>query len=427
VVAATPADRVDKGLPSAASAYRWRMAVEHLGVRLRRLRRMTGLTQEALAEKSGISSDVIRRLEQQRKHSARLPTLHALAKGLGTELTGLVGDPPAAPSSGDAESPALVALRRAVMPPLFVPPTVRDGADELSISTLRQEIAAAWTLYHAAEFDVAMSALPGIIADARLAAAVGNEQERASGHQALGKALQLAGHLAIRLGKTDLGVSSLERAVAVAADSADPLLTPMLYNSVCWAYQRQARLDDAQALALHAADSVEGSHADTTEGVRVWGGLLMSAATSSARNGDYDQADDMMRVAEKATGRLGKLPPTPNGKLVSVFSRSSVRIERVRLAVQHGRPEEALRLARGMRLSGDIPPSWRTWLLLDVARAHTDVGNPDGAVRALEALHRVAPAWMRHHTLAVSIVSDLWASGNRPAGLRKLALFLGVI
>jgi hypothetical protein len=47
-------------------------------------------------------------------------------------------------------------------------------------------------------------------------------------------------------------------------------------------------------------------------------------------------------------------------------------------------------------------------------------------VRTLEALRRVAPAWMRHHTLAVAIVTDLLASRSRPPGLRDIAEFLGV-
>ncbi|MGW7594863.1 helix-turn-helix domain-containing protein, partial [Streptomyces rubiginosohelvolus] len=67
------------------------MANEHLGRTLRRLRRLAALTQEELAERSDVSVDVIRQLEQGRKHSARLPTLHALANGLGVELTTLLG------------------------------------------------------------------------------------------------------------------------------------------------------------------------------------------------------------------------------------------------------------------------------------------------------------------------------------------------
>ncbi|GAA3377430.1 helix-turn-helix transcriptional regulator [Streptomyces racemochromogenes] len=401
------------------------MAAEHLGDRLSRLRRFANLTQEGLAERSGVSVDVVRKLEQRRKHSARLPTLHALSKGLGVELTSLLGDPPGVPSNGEADSPALVAVRRAIMPPLFAPPEEPTGAERLSLPLLRAELAAGWTLYHSADFGRLMEVLPGIIADARLLAAVGNADQRAAGQAALGKALQLGGHLAIRLGKTDLALSALERAYTAAGDSSDPLLAPMLSNSVAWAYQRQARLDDARNLAVHAADAVEREHTGKSEGVRVWGALLMSAATSYARSDDYATANDMMVTAEKAAGRLATLPPPADGKLVSVFSRSSVRIERVRLAVQHERPEEALTLARGIRLSKDTPPSWRTWLLLDLARAHADLGDATGALKALERLRRVAPAWMRHHTLAVAIVTDLWAGPHHPPGLRQLKDFLG--
>ncbi|MBD0744836.1 helix-turn-helix domain-containing protein [Streptomyces sp. CBMA152] len=402
------------------------MATEHLGDRVARLRRLADLTQEGLAERSGVSVDVIRKLEQRRKHSARLPTLHALSKGLGAELTALLGDPPGVPSTGEADPPQLVAVRRAIMPPLFAPPPEPSGGEQLSLPLLRAELSQGWTLYHDAEFVRLMDVLPGIIADARLMAAVGSADQRADGQAALGKALQLGGHLAIRLGKSDLALSALERAIDAAGQSSDPLLAAMASNSVAWAYQRQNRLDDATHLAVHAADGVERDHTHTSEGVRVWGGLLMSAATSYARRDDYATADEMMRTAERAAGRLATLPPPADGKLVSVFSKSSVRIERVRLAVQHARPEEALALAKGMRLSADTPPSWRTWLLLDVARAHTDIGDAGGAVRALESLRKVAPAWMRHHTFAVAIVSDLWAGPNRPPGLRKLAEFLGI-
>ncbi|MGH3867117.1 MAG: helix-turn-helix domain-containing protein [Pseudonocardiaceae bacterium] len=67
----------------------------HLGDRLARLRRLADLSQERLSERSGISVDVVRKLEQHRKHSVRLPTLHKLASGLGVEVTMLLGDPPA--------------------------------------------------------------------------------------------------------------------------------------------------------------------------------------------------------------------------------------------------------------------------------------------------------------------------------------------
>jgi len=131
----------------------------------------------------------------------------------------------------------------------------------------------------------------------------------------------------------------------------------MIYGSVAWAYQRQNRLDDAQELAVTSADELERGRLNTAARVRVWGGLLLSAATSSARMGNYEEARDVMIAAEEGADRLTRLPPPQDdGRMLSVFSRSSVRIERVRLAVQHARPDEALQLAKGVRLSADTRP-----------------------------------------------------------------------
>ncbi|THA71796.1 helix-turn-helix domain-containing protein [Streptomyces sp. A0958] len=402
------------------------MANEDLGRTLRRLRRLASLTQEELAERAAVSVDVIRQLEQGRKHSARLPTLHALANGLGVELTTLLGDPPAVSSSGENDGPRFVAVRRAIMPALGGPVPEPPGAG-FSLDQLREKIAAGWTQYHSAEFDTVMQALPDLIADARTATASADGEVRRAGFGALGKALQLAGHVAVRMGKTDLALISLERAIDAAGKSGDPLLVPMIVNSTAWTYQRQGRLDDALGIALRHAEGLVGAgRLDAADGLKVWGALTMSAATSAARSGDYERAAAMMEAAEKEAARVVKLPHGGDNRMVSVFSPSSVRIERVRLAVQYGHPQDALSLAKGMRLSKDTPPSWRTWLLLDVARAHTDLGDAVGAVKALESLRRVAPTWMQHHTLAVAIVRDLWTLPNHPAGLRSLAEFLGI-
>lgn len=398
----------------------------HLGDRLARLRRLADLSQERLSERSEVSVDVIRKLEQHRKHSVRLPTLHKLASGLGVAVTALLGDPPAL-SAEQVEPPTLVAIRRAIMPSPLSSTPESDSAEPLSLDLLRAEIAEGWTLYHAAEFGQLMRSLPEIIDDARMVVAVGPRDQREAAQVALGKALQLGGHLAIRLGKTDLALSSLERGLLAAESGDDPLLAPMVSNSIAWAYQRQNRLDDSQRLAIHAVDGVERNGLRTSNQVRVWGGLLISAATSIGRAGDYEQASDILKAAEVAARRLATLPPPVNGKLVSVFNRSAVRIERVRLAVQHGQPDTALFLARDIRLSSDTPPSWRTWLMLDVARACTDVGDAEGAVKALQALQRHAPQWIRHHMLAVAIVRDLLAGRARPPGLRRLAEILGVV
>lgn len=398
-----------------------------LGDRLAKLRRLARLTQEQVAERSGVSVDVIRKLEQHRKQSTRLPTLRALARGLGVEVTALLGEPAFAAPEGGLDSPALVGLRRAVMPSLVARSPDISDLGPLSASVLWPKIADGWSLYLAGEFAELTLVLPGIIAGARMLASAGGPQREATGSAVLGKALQLAGHLALRLSKTDLALSALERAAVAADDSGDPLLPSTVSSSIACVYQHQNRLGDAQELAVTAADTVERGKLDNAPKVHVWGGLVMTGATSVARMGNYDQARDMMMTAEEVARRLATLPP-PEGdpRLLPVFSESSVRIERIRLAVQHARPEEALGLAKGNRLGPDIPSSWRIGLLLDVARAYADVGDAERAVRTLETLWRTAPLWMRQQTLATAIVTDLWAKSSRPPGLRKLAEYLGV-
>lgn len=58
------------------------------GKRIATIRRTQQLTQEQLADNTGLASDTIRAIERGRRW-ARLTTLHILAKGLGVRLDDL--------------------------------------------------------------------------------------------------------------------------------------------------------------------------------------------------------------------------------------------------------------------------------------------------------------------------------------------------
>ena len=58
-----------------------------IGRQLAALRHASGLTQEQLAERARVSVDVIRRLEQGQRRTARFATLHAIAAALDTEVS----------------------------------------------------------------------------------------------------------------------------------------------------------------------------------------------------------------------------------------------------------------------------------------------------------------------------------------------------
>lgn len=65
------------------------------GARLAQLRRDRGWTQDVLADFAGISSELVRKLEQGARRSARISTLSALARALNVPVSVLLGDSPA--------------------------------------------------------------------------------------------------------------------------------------------------------------------------------------------------------------------------------------------------------------------------------------------------------------------------------------------
>jgi transcriptional regulator with XRE-family HTH domain len=77
-------------------------------IKLAQLRRDHGWTQELLAGRAGLSTDLVRKLEQGAKRSARLSSLAALARMLGVPVGVLLGESaagqPATGSAGQAEA-----------------------------------------------------------------------------------------------------------------------------------------------------------------------------------------------------------------------------------------------------------------------------------------------------------------------------------
>lgn len=66
---------------------------ETIGYQLRRLRRLRGLTQEELADRADVSRDLVAKLEQGRRQTARITSLTSFARALDVELSALVTRP----------------------------------------------------------------------------------------------------------------------------------------------------------------------------------------------------------------------------------------------------------------------------------------------------------------------------------------------
>lgn len=87
-----------------------------LGDRIARFRVRRKLTQERLAERAELSVDVVRKLEQGQRQTARLSTINALARALDVEPSVLIGQPTTFEARQEGDSPSVLALRQAVSP-----------------------------------------------------------------------------------------------------------------------------------------------------------------------------------------------------------------------------------------------------------------------------------------------------------------------
>jgi predicted ATPase/transcriptional regulator with XRE-family HTH domain len=130
-------------------------------LRLHRLR--AGLTQEALAERAGLSTRGLQDLERGVRQSPRLETLRLLADALeldATERAGLIAA--ARPEVASAPAPGAAARARVVAPPL--PPTSLVGRE--------REVAAVCALLRRAEGRLVTISGPGGVGKTRLAQGV---------------------------------------------------------------------------------------------------------------------------------------------------------------------------------------------------------------------------------------------------------------
>ena len=136
-----------------------------IGERIRQLRlqRDPQMTQRELAERAGVSVDLISKLEQGRKQTALLVSLHKIARALDVDASMLLARPSRIDVADDAQDHGVLAIRRAIT-------AVREDDEPAGVSELEQSARYAWSAYWTNRFDVLGGLLPGFIGAARATA-----------------------------------------------------------------------------------------------------------------------------------------------------------------------------------------------------------------------------------------------------------------
>src|SRR5262249_21941236 len=180
-----------------------------IGGRVRQLRRgrKPRLTQRELAERAGVSVDLISKLEQGIKQTTLLGTLHKIAAALDVDVSMLLSRPTRIDVAADDQQPAgVLAIRRAIT-------AVREDHEAASLEELGRSTGYAWSAYWTNRFDLLGGLLPELIPTAR---ATARQTESAGAFALLSEVYGVTASTLVHLGRLDLAHLVMERAVAAA-------------------------------------------------------------------------------------------------------------------------------------------------------------------------------------------------------------------
>lgn len=302
----------------------------------------------------------------------------------------------------------------------FGVPFVPRSSTAPSLTSVDGMLAAARRQYDAGRLDDLAAGLPEVIdaAEAHAAAAGGNW-----GPAALVRLAQvhaLAASVEIKLGRFDVARAAADRASLAADRSSDPLARAVAARQASIVARKLGRPNDTIAIAIEAADRLQGAGLITRDHIAAHGELLLSAAYASACSGDRAQAEDLLAAAEAAARPLGD---QGHGEL----GPANIASFRISAAFALGDAGTAVAIGQALPVAL-IPTAERAQrIFIDVARAYRQWSRPVDAFSWLLRAERAAPQAVRVRPVTRSLAHWLLGCPSTPglSGVREFGLRVG--
>lgn len=392
------------------------MVTISLGQRLAQGRKRRRMSQDQLAQASGVSIGLIRKIEQGQRQSARLDTVASLASALDVPMTDLLGIHPGLSDGG--QEAAVATVRAAIY-------DRSADFEPVTLQVLRQNQHDMHGLYWHARYAQLAELIPNHLSSARAAVrdASGDEARRQA-QAVLAQALKLTASLVTHLAYEDLAHVALLQARVAAEASENRLLIASHSSTTAWVLSRQGLWQQAQTLASEAAKAIEPVFSEASpQQIAVWGQLLHFGMVALAREGRGDEAHELLSLVLAAGQAVGNRAG-PRSLFSETFAAHSV----VQLHQAVGQPREALKAARRVETPEALPPSVHARYLLNKAWALTLEWKSQEALDALRKVEMLTPELLNHHGLARAIVEELMPRRRkqRLPGLVGIAERIGV-
>ncbi|MFC7620688.1 multiprotein-bridging factor 1 family protein [Microlunatus sp. GCM10028923] len=391
------------------------MADDSVGGRMRRLRRLRGLTQEALAARAHFSASLVRKVEQ-----GTVPPSAAFvagcARALGVKMSFLYGtEERDVAEQPQAEIAGITELRQAL--DAFDDPQPDD--EPLSLPYIYARLTELSRRTRMVRFADAVGELPRLLHHLHaLADAPGAEGVRA--RVLLHDAYRLAASVAGQFRALDLAAIASERHIILAPNTGDPLRVAV---STFHRSTRALQNGDYRA-GLRLLDRARQNLDDSDIGRGLGAQLALRAGVLAARSGDLPEADGWIREA-RALITTGSVPAEPfhglDASPINLFAHWCAA------PVEIGDGAEAVRRANSVKLVDPDRPERVGHHHIDMARAHFLAGDRRAAVTDLNAARRVDPYHTRRHPAVRETVLAIAEADRRATdSLAGFARWVGI-
>ena len=385
-----------------------------LGARIKKLRGNL-FSQRELADAAGISVDIIRKLEQQTRHTTSIATLHKIARVLEVDIAVLVSQQP---HSSDPDK--VVAIRRALTPVGDLLDEIMLDGEPVSLREAQRVTDYAWGLYWSGRFDRLAEFLPQAIAQLRATAHAARSHEHVTAHELLARGYSVTGWTLVRLGEQESARWAIREALRACERGSDPLLHATLRGAVVWQLIYEGHYQKAMRVAVRAASGIEPAGDVPLPHLSVYGSLFLHAAAAAGRDQRVDQARELLTESKAIAGRLG----SDRNDYETPFGPSQLVARTVNVNVVTDNYVDALDAAKTMPRDTRLPVVPQARHLADVAYAHARLGHVRRGRDTLLAIETMAPDWIRHHPMPCQVATELVRRDRDPV-LRALATRLG--
>lgn len=393
-----------------------------IGARIRQLRAGV-LTQQELATAADVSVDLVRKLEQGRRHTASIGSLHRIARALDVDTAELLAKPRSMPS-GNPNS-GVVAIREALTAVDDLLNEVTEDGEPTTLEDAQRVVQYAWGSYWAGRLELLGTLLPSGLAQLRATARSVPQSQQPRAHELLAQLYCVARCTCTRVGRPDLAWLAIRNALDAAEHGSDPLLKAMLRSSVAHQLLTQGRYRESLKVSLNAAESIEPTGDVPLPHLSAYGHLLLIAASAAGHDQRAGEARDLLAESGRVAERIGG----DRNDYETSFGLSQVTMQTVDVHVVTENFTAALAAADRLPRDARLPVVSRARNLYDQAFAHVRLGHDQRALDAALAAEHLAPDLMRYHPFPRQIVAELSERDRRRSQglrLRELAARLGV-